>query len=487
MCGALRVTKQQMREFVAGDGIPAREKAKSNNGLRTVGPIPGNNTGLRRPGTEYPHSSHLQKLVAVRPSTAPQKSQRSGGTSGASNPYARNGKAAASNPHTASHKDAPGYQNTFVAKRSGSLSNPYRSCGTQSQNITSNSYRSVNPGVNNDSSNCNQIQHKSDETTLAGKDPNAKRNFNSGECNARLNGKEQPMNPYCGKNGSTDGPVTTPPLQNVRQDSLPSCQFIPSPCSPRSEHTSQNESQMHSKNQLKVNIIAQPQRCNRSSKGPLHPPAPAPPAAAASECGDNPFVLASREISPSRNYTPGPISLDYDSSGTWVYPLSDEYPIRKYQLSISHSAIMQNALVSLPTGLGKTLIAAVVMYNYYRWFGPSGGKVVFCAPTRPLVSQQLEACYRIMGIPAHDTAEISGRVKPEERKELWEKRKMFFCTPQTLQKDIDEDRCVARSIVCIVLDEAHKARGDYGKSCTICLAFFCNAHINIRIPVLFSL
>jgi ERCC4-related helicase len=52
---------------------------------------------------------------------------------------------------------------------------------------------------------------------------------------------------------------------------------------------------------------------------------------------------------------------------------------------------MQNTLVSLPTGLGKTLIAAVVMYNYYRWF-PTG-KVVFCAPTRPLVSQQIHAWY----------------------------------------------------------------------------------------------
>ena len=41
---------------------------------------------------------------------------------------------------------------------------------------------------------------------------------------------------------------------------------------------------------------------------------------------------------------------------------------------MSHSAIMQNTLVSLPTGLGKTLIAAVVMYNYYRWFPQ--GKVV---------------------------------------------------------------------------------------------------------------
>ncbi len=41
---------------------------------------------------------------------------------------------------------------------------------------------------------------------------------------------------------------------------------------------------------------------------------------------------------------------------------------------MSSAAIAQNTLVSLPTGLGKTLIAAVVMYNYYRWF-PTG-KVV---------------------------------------------------------------------------------------------------------------
>jgi ERCC4-related helicase len=27
--------------------------------------------------------------------------------------------------------------------------------------------------------------------------------------------------------------------------------------------------------------------------------------------------------------------------------------------------------VALPTGLGKTFIAAVVMYNYFRWF-PEG-------------------------------------------------------------------------------------------------------------------
>jgi Fanconi anemia group M protein len=32
------------------------------------------------------------------------------------------------------------------------------------------------------------------------------------------------------------------------------------------------------------------------------------------------------------------------------------------------TALLTNALVCLPTGLGKTLIAAVVMHNFARWF-----------------------------------------------------------------------------------------------------------------------
>jgi Fanconi anemia group M protein len=34
-------------------------------------------------------------------------------------------------------------------------------------------------------------------------------------------------------------------------------------------------------------------------------------------------------------------------------------------------ALFTNTLIALPTGLGKTFIAAVVMYNYFQWF-PEG-------------------------------------------------------------------------------------------------------------------
>jgi Fanconi anemia group M protein len=49
--------------------------------------------------------------------------------------------------------------------------------------------------------------------------------------------------------------------------------------------------------------------------------------------------------------------------------------VRDYQKYIVQKALFTNTLVALPTGLGKTFIAAVVMYNYFRWY-PEGN--VWC-------------------------------------------------------------------------------------------------------------
>ena len=80
---------------------------------------------------------------------------------------------------------------------------------------------------------------------------------------------------------------------------------------------------------------------------------------------------------------------------------------------IVESCLYDNTLVTLPTGLGKTFIAAVVMYNYFRWFPLS--KIVFMAPTKPLVQQQIEACFNIMGIPQIEASKQS----QAEPKVLW--------------------------------------------------------------------
>lgn len=158
-------------------------------------------------------------------------------------------------------------------------------------------------------------------------------------------------------------------------------------------------------------------------------------------------------------YQPGPVPLAMEYSDTWIYPVVAAYPKRQYQYDITCTAIKQNTLVSLPTGLGKTLIAAVVLYNFYRWY-PTG-KVLFLAPTLPLVDQQVQACYEIMGIPAADTALLTGKVPAEQRTNIWQERRVFFCTPQTVQRDLEANRCDALKVVCVVLDEAHKSTGEY--------------------------
>ncbi|XP_033044024.1 Fanconi anemia group M protein isoform X5 [Trachypithecus francoisi] len=141
----------------------------------------------------------------------------------------------------------------------------------------------------------------------------------------------------------------------------------------------------------------------------------------------------------------------------WIYPTN--CPVRDYQLHISRAALFCNTLVCLPTGLGKTFIAAVVMYNFYRWF-PSG-KVVFMAPTKPLVTQQIEACYQVMGIPQPHMAEMTGSTQAFTRKEIWCSKRVLFLTPQVMVNDLSRGACPAAEIKCLVIDEAHKALGNY--------------------------
>ena len=114
-----------------------------------------------------------------------------------------------------------------------------------------------------------------------------------------------------------------------------------------------------------------------------------------------------------KNFNPNisPESLpgfDSSSGHNYIYPIN--YPVRDYQFNIIMKALTKNTLVVLPTGLGKTFIAAVVMYNFYRWYPQ--GKVLFMAPTKPLVAQQIQACYSITGTPAEDTAELTGKIIP---------------------------------------------------------------------------
>ncbi len=159
-----------------------------------------------------------------------------------------------------------------------------------------------------------------------------------------------------------------------------------------------------------------------------------------------------------QNFVPeGTPGIDLDAAMTWVYP--SNVPVREYQKSIVSRALFSNTLVCLPTGMGKTLIAAVVMANFHKWY--PDGQVIFMSPTKPLVNQQIRACHDVMGLLPERTAELQGSVKAEERKTLWKERHIFYCTPQSLVNDIASGACHPKRAVCVVVDESHRATGNY--------------------------
>ncbi|XP_016072835.1 PREDICTED: Fanconi anemia group M protein isoform X2 [Miniopterus natalensis] len=202
--------------------------------------------------------------------------------------------------------------------------------------------------------------------------------------------------------------------------------------------------------------------CSSGTERPQSPgtsrarfPAVAEPAEAQPESDDDVLLVAVYEAEQQLSLENGGFCTS--AGALWIYPTN--CPVRDYQLHIARAALFCNTLVCLPTGLGKTFIAAVVMYNFYRWF-PSG-KVVFMAPTKPLVTQQIEACYRVMGIPQLHMAEMTGSTQAFTRKEMWRSKRVIFLTPQVMVNDLSRGACPAAEIKCLVIDEAHKALGNY--------------------------
>ena len=164
------------------------------------------------------------------------------------------------------------------------------------------------------------------------------------------------------------------------------------------------------------------------------------------------WPLANREEPPTHH------KLDSEALQTWVYP-TNLGMIRDYQYSIVARGLYHNLLVALPTGLGKTFIAATIMLNWFRW--TETAQIVFVAPTKPLVSQQVKACFEIAGIPRSATTMLTGGVPPALRAEEWQSKRVFFMTPQTIINDLKSGVCDPKRLVLLVVDEAHRATGGY--------------------------
>jgi ERCC4-related helicase len=130
---------------------------------------------------------------------------------------------------------------------------------------------------------------------------------------------------------------------------------------------------------------------------------------------------------------------------------------RQYQMNIYEAVKDTNSLVVLPTGLGKTIIAVLVLADKLV----SGKKVLFLAPTKPLCEQHASFIRRTTILSDTDVAVVTGETSsPRKRDEIYKKAKVVVATPQTIENDLDT-RLSLNDYGLIIFDEVHRTVGDY--------------------------
>src|SRR3989338_5436876 len=131
----------------------------------------------------------------------------------------------------------------------------------------------------------------------------------------------------------------------------------------------------------------------------------------------------------------------------------------EYQINILKTALVNNTLVVLPTGLGKTAIAIMLAAQRLENFPDS--KILIVAPTRPLCEQHRKSFSESMEIPEKEIILLTGKISPEARREIYQKAKIISATPQTIQNDLKTGKLNLKNFSLLVVDEVHKAVKGY--------------------------
>ncbi len=132
---------------------------------------------------------------------------------------------------------------------------------------------------------------------------------------------------------------------------------------------------------------------------------------------------------------------------------------RSYQVNLADIAARQSTMIVLSTGLGKTVIAALVTAK--RLFEIPDSKVLFLAPSRPLVDQQARYLKRVLDLDENLVVCLTGQDSPENRKTTWRDARVIIMTPQALQNDLIQSSYDLSEVSLVVFDEAHRGVGNY--------------------------
>ncbi|MFB6265477.1 MAG: DEAD/DEAH box helicase, partial [Candidatus Nanohaloarchaea archaeon] len=132
---------------------------------------------------------------------------------------------------------------------------------------------------------------------------------------------------------------------------------------------------------------------------------------------------------------------------------------RTYQEVIAASALEENTIVVLPTGLGKTAIGILVAAE--RLEQSPNSRILMLAPTKPLAEQHRNEFERCLEVDTDIFEVLTGETRPEKREEVWKEVGAFFGTPQTVENDIINGRVDLSDFSLVIFDEVHRATGEY--------------------------
>src|SRR3989338_2116143 len=132
---------------------------------------------------------------------------------------------------------------------------------------------------------------------------------------------------------------------------------------------------------------------------------------------------------------------------------------REYQQKIFETTKDNNTLVVLPTGLGKTLIALLLSINRLKSFPLN--KVLFLAPTKPLVEQHFEYFKKNLPELFTDLHLFTGEVPAKKKKKIWQTAEVIFSTPQCIANDLENYLYDLKDTSLLIIDEAHRCLKNY--------------------------
>jgi len=130
---------------------------------------------------------------------------------------------------------------------------------------------------------------------------------------------------------------------------------------------------------------------------------------------------------------------------------------RDYQVELARSALDASSLVTLPTGLGKTVVAALIAAE--RLTREPNSSVLLMAPTRPLCQQHKDLLLRVLKVDGDDVGLWTGETPPGDKGPSIPR--ILVATPQLMLNELTKGNVSLSGVSTLMLDEAHRAVGNY--------------------------